>query len=283
MSNTCIRTTLAAFVLATMACAQPPAAQGEQRRHPAVGRQAGAPAESADIARWAMAEMEVSHTAVKGAPYSAQAVTEVDQTLADGNKIHRTTTAAVYRDSEGRTRNEPLIGGVGPLAPSDSPQLVMINDPVSGLNYLLDPARKSAIKTALPARNAGTRRHAPGPGAAVRHVPGGSAPAAQTESLATKQIEGVQAEGTRITTTVPAGQIGNDRPLAIVTERWYSPQLQAVVLMTHSDPRTGQNTYKLTKISLAEPDRSLFEVPAGYTVTQGEGVIMRHRQEAPAR
>jgi hypothetical protein len=293
MSNTCIRTALAALALVTIAYAQAPAAQIEQRRHPGTGRAAGVPGGSAGVARWTMAEMGASGAVVKGAPYSAQAVTEVNQTLADGNKIHRTMAAAVYRDSEGRTRNESVMGGE--LAGSDAPQLVMINDPVAGLNYLLDPAKKTAIKTALPTRHAGTLRRTPGPEAAVRHVPGGVAGipgtgvpggvshAAKTESLGTKQIEGVQAEGTRFTTTVPAGQIGNDRPIDIVTERWYSPQLQAVVLVTHSDPRTGQSTYKLTKINLGEPDRSLFEVPAGYAVSEGGAATIRHRQEAPAR
>lgn len=284
MSNTCIKFALAGVVLAAIAWAQPAAPQAEQQRHPAVGRQAGGVTHSADIARWTMAEMGAPGRVVKGAPYSAQAVNEINQTLADGNKIHRVTTAAVCRDSEGRTRNEPVLGGVGPLGATGSPQLIMITDPVAGLSYLLDPAKKSAVKTALTAAGSGdTMRHAPGPGATMRHAPGpgammgaGDSAAAKTESLGTKQIEGVQAEGTRVTTTIPAGQVGNDRPIDIVTERWYSPQLQAVVLATGNDPRMGQNSYKLTKISLTEPDHSLFEVPAGYAVTQGESLIMRH-------
>ena len=79
-------------------------------------------------------------------------------------------------------------------------------------------------------------------------------------------IEGVEAEGTRTTTTIPAGQIGNDLPINIVSEQWYSPELQLLVMTKHSDPRTGETTYRLTNISRAELDHSLFEVPADYTL-----------------
>jgi hypothetical protein len=89
-----------------------------------------------------------------------------------------------------------------------------------------------------------------------------------TEQLGKQTIEGVEAEGTRSTVTIPAGQIGNDRPIEIVSERWYSPELQLVVMTRHSDPRTGETTYKLTNINRAEPAKSLFEVPAGFTVKE---------------
>ncbi len=82
-------------------------------------------------------------------------------------------------------------------------------------------------------------------------------------------IEGVEAEGTRTTMTIPAGEIGNERPIEIVSERWYSPELQLVVMTRHSDPRSGETTYKLTNINRTEPAKSLFEVPAGYTIKEG--------------
>src|SRR2546428_519360 len=95
-----------------------------------------------------------------------------------------------------------------------------------------------------------------------------SSSSAKTESLGTQAIEGLQAEGTRTTFTIPAGQIGNDRPIDIVDERWYSPDLQVVVLSKHSDPRMGEHVYRLTNITRAEPARTLFEVPSDYTVTE---------------
>jgi hypothetical protein len=94
-------------------------------------------------------------------------------------------------------------------------------------------------------------------------------PRPESEPLGTKVIEGVEAAGTRSTVTIPAGQMGNEKPLAIVTERWYSSELNTVVMSRHSDPRMGETTFRLTQISRGEPERSLFEVPADYTVKEG--------------
>jgi hypothetical protein len=92
----------------------------------------------------------------------------------------------------------------------------------------------------------------------------------KTESLGTQTIEGVIAEGARATLTIPAGVIGNTLPLEIVDETWYSPELQIMVMTKRRDPRSGENTYRLTNLSRSEPDRSLFEVPADYTVAEGK-------------
>jgi hypothetical protein len=89
------------------------------------------------------------------------------------------------------------------------------------------------------------------------------------EELGKQNIEGVEAEGTRTTVTIPAGEIGNERAIEIVSERWYSPELQLVVMTRHSDPRSGETTYKLTNINRSEPAKSLFEVPADYTIKEG--------------
>jgi hypothetical protein len=98
----------------------------------------------------------------------------------------------------------------------------------------------------------------------------GGANNAVKESLGKQNIEGVEAEGTRTTVTIPAGEIGNERPIEIVSERWYSPELQLVVMTRNSDPRSGETTYRLTNISRTEPAKSLFEVPADYTVKEGK-------------
>jgi len=86
----------------------------------------------------------------------------------------------------------------------------------------------------------------------------------KTEQLGSKNIEGVEAEGTRTVTTIPAGAIGNERPIETVYEKWYSKELQLVVLSKRTDPRFGEQTYRLTNIVRNEPDPSLFSVPAGY-------------------
>ena len=223
---------------------------------------------------------------VKGAPYRADAVTEVTQTLADGNRIVRKTTAAVARDSEGRTRREVTMAALGPLAPHDAPRLVFIHDP-AGASYVLEPDTHTARK--LGPRGPDGKRGGPGPGFGPEgrfkgrpHGMGEDAASRQTESLGTQAIDGLDTTGTRTTVTIPAGAIGNEKAIVIVSERWLSPELQAVVLSTHRDPRFGETTYRLTGITRGEPEKSLFEVPSDYTVREGPPDTMRFRR-APSQ
>jgi hypothetical protein len=88
----------------------------------------------------------------------------------------------------------------------------------------------------------------------------------KVEALGKKMIEGVEAEGRRSTLTIAAGEIGNTLPIEVVDENWYSPDLQVQVMTRHSDPRSGETTYRLTNIKRGEPDRSLFGVPTDYTI-----------------
>src|SRR5687767_7560353 len=254
---------------------------------------------------------------VKGAPYSAEAVTETIQTLADGNRIVNKMTSQVYRDGEGRTRREQTLKGLGAVGTGEEPfQTIFINDPVAGISYSLDTRTHTAHKSAPFRFQITTKSGAPGEGQRFEYKVGQGAsattnvivaaplnapPQAGTrvpaptvehfnlrteagagfvvrtrsspgnevkEQLGKQMIEGVEAEGTRTTVTIPAGQIGNERPIEIVSERWYSPELQLVVMTRYSDPRSGETTYKLTNINRTEPAKSLFEVPAGFTVKE---------------
>jgi hypothetical protein len=81
-------------------------------------------------------------------------------------------------------------------------------------------------------------------------------------------MEGVNADGTSETSTIDTGAIGNDRPIQLVSERWYSSDLQTVMMSRHTDPRTGEETFKLTSVSRSEPPPYLFQIPAGYQVLQ---------------
>lgn len=201
-------------------------------------------------------DMRFGDKVVKGAPYSAEAVLESTQTLGDGTHITRKSTASIYRDGEGRTRREQTMEALGPFAVSgDAPRIISINDPVSGTSYILDPRNKTARK--MFGRGGPPPHHEPPP-----------ASQSKTESLGKQTIEGVEAEGTRSTVTIAAGQIGNDRPIEIVSERWYSAELQTVVLSKHKDPRMGETVYRLTNINRSEPARSLFEVPSDYKVEE---------------
>jgi hypothetical protein len=265
-------------------------------------------------------EMRFDGKRVKGAPYSAQAVTESTQTLSDGNRIARKSTATLYRDSEGRTRREEIFKSIGPLAADGDPgQIIFISDPVAGVDYSLDTRSKSArkmmpvhfkfeMKTPVPGEkqnfiwddkldkiqtekgeivqkifkttDEGATWTKLGNSQMMMEWKGSPEPNAKKESLGKQLIEGVEAEGTRVTITIPAGEIGNERPIEIVSERWYSPELQTVVMTRHSDPRFGETTYKLTNISRTEPDHSLFEVPAGYTLKE-ESLSPKIRMKKP--
>ena len=90
------------------------------------------------------------------------------------------------------------------------------------------------------------------------------------EELGEQTIEGILANGTRTTSTIPAGVLDNEQPIRIVSEEWFSQELQVLVMTKHSDPRVGETTYRLVNISRTEPAKSLFELPAGYTIKTSE-------------
>ena len=237
----------------------------------------------------------LSGTPVKGAPYSAEAVNETIQTLADGNRIVQHTSAMQYRDAEGRERREE----------TSAMGVIFITDPVAGVRFTLHPETRTAEKGATgPTERTFTTTgggkvfyYASERGVAVkgtgearplsvvvrgtqvdvaqplaiatagRLATGGND--AKTEQLGTMSIEGVQAQGTRTTTTIAAGEIGNDKPIDIVDERWYSPDLQMTVMTKHSDPRMGETSFALKNINRSSPPSYLFEVPADYSVKSG--------------
>ena len=226
----------------------------------------------------------ISGPPVKGAPYSAEAVNETIQTLADGNRIVQRTSAMRYRDAEGRERREET-SAIG---------AIFITDPVAAARYTLHPESRSAEKGPLPVFNGpsgnaffyvndgavttlpgGRGGRGPltvtinGPGAGGRGA--ASSNNVKSEQLGNMYIEGVQAQGTRTTSTIPAGDIGNERPINIVDERWYSPDLQMTVMSKHSDPRSGETNFQLKSINRSSPPPTLFEVPSDYTVNAGGG------------
>ncbi|HZU24712.1 MAG TPA: hypothetical protein VFA04_04270 [Bryobacteraceae bacterium] len=213
---------------------------------------------------------------VKNAPFSADVTNDHVQTLADGNHIRTSNPGKIFRDSAGRTRRETMLNLVGPWSTAGEKQThVLINDPVAGVAYDLDEEQKTARKLP-PAQfkvpTGGGIGLSMGPQDVVRlkqklAAESGSGNA-RTEDLGTQNIEGVPAHGTRTTITIPAGAMGNEAPIQTASERWYSPDLQTVVLATVHDPRMGDSTYKLTNIVLAEPAESLFEVPAGFQVVE---------------
>jgi hypothetical protein len=250
------------------------------------------------------AKMAVEARITTGAPYSAEAVTESTQVLADGNRINRRSVTRVYRDSEGRTRREE-VNEAGTVVS------VSIVDPVAHASYVLQPESRTAyrenaliamppvmrwkieaakeqadgetldvIKRRQVSEGAAVRvmppppPPPPSPGLEARKLERVSAGTATHEDLGQQNIEGVVATGTRTINTVAAGAIGNLQPLKIVSEQWFSSDLRLLVMTKHSDPRTGETVYRLQSIVRAEPDRSLFTVPSDYTLKEA-GIRLR--------
>lgn len=271
---------------------------------------------------------------VKGAPYSLEANIDTTQTLADGNRISHHSVVHMYRDSEGRTRREETFASIGPWAAAGPPPtLVTIQDPVAGVDYLLDSEHKIAsrvpslapvLKASGSDQGSAPRSQAADPGPVTMIAPVGAmgsagsehggfvhtqvfsalAPAPvggfavnqayaggeghsakaspssagspmteptneKSQSLGKETIAGVSADGVRTSAEIPAGAIGNEHPIEVVNERWFSPELQIVVRTKRSDPMMGNTEYNVTKLDRTEPSRSLFEVPADYQVNDG--------------
>jgi hypothetical protein len=224
---------------------------------------------------------------IAGAPYSAQAITERVQILADGNRIQQTITGNIARDSRGRIRHEEDLASLsdGP----EPPHFVNIEDPVAGLHWTLDPKTRTAFKMqfvqmkvpaktvsgALPALPpigpektfffTASTSAAPSVQVLSKALLPADTDASKTD-LGTQTIDGVNAHGTRITRTIPAGAVGNEQPIVITTETWYSPDLKVLIMSKTDDPRMGETTYKLSNISRAEPAADLFQVPDDYTI-----------------
>jgi hypothetical protein len=240
------------------------------------------------------ARMAVEARITPGAPFSADAVVESTQVLADGNRINRKSVTRVFRDGEGRTRREEMDEAGTVLT-------VSVVDPVAHVSYVLDPSTRTAYRdsmliaapsmmrsrvdtagekmtTEIQAKKEAEvklRQGGPPPPPPPPPLPGlraatemMAAGATTKENLGSQNIEGVTATGTRATTTIPVGAIGNIQPIKIVAEQWFSPDLQVLVLTKHSDPRSGETTYRLQSIVRAEPDRSLFTMPPDYVLTE---------------
>lgn len=244
------------------------------------------------------AEMAGAGEVVTAAPYTATATTESTQVLADGNKIVNKTSSFVARDSQGRTRRETDLHRIGTMQ-VDSPKMVFINDPTTHTQYIFTPGGGEATKVIrsegnwkegpqiIELRKMREQRLKDKTIVTVQSAHEGqqskeSSEQVKHEDLGTQTIEGVSAQGKRETVTIPAGQIGNERPIEIVTETWFSPELHTMVLRKHSDPRLGESTYRLTDIKRNEPEASLFQPPAGAKVSI-ERSLEVHKEIAPSK
>jgi hypothetical protein len=217
---------------------------------------------------------------VKGKPFSATEERHSLQVLGDGTRIENMQTNRLFRDAEGRTRVEEMNG------------TITIYDPAPGTRVELDPATKTAHKGSrggpffgytTTTTAAGGTITTYGPGVGVRAAPVTpwtsnmstvqGVMSETTENLGTQSVNGVSAVGVRTTMVIPKGQIGNNKDIKVMTERWSSNDLQMLVKSVNSDPRFGDTTYQITKITQGAPDPALFQIPADYTVTEQPAVI----------
>ena len=241
-----------------------------------------------------------------GRPYSAEAVTESLQVLGDGNRISRRNVTRVYRDNDGRTRRvqsgpagemitiwDPVSSTSFTLDPATK---TAYQSPLLGFAYAspsgatggrgggfarspnpalaadeqskVEEARRRGTERAPHVEMAETSREAAGQMKKVLELAASGGGNITREDLGQQNIEGVLATGTRSTTIIPAGAIGNLQEIRVVSEQWFSPELEVLVLTRHSDPRVGETIYRLTNIVRGYPDPSLFMVPADYTIKQ---------------
>jgi hypothetical protein len=176
---------------------------------------------------------------------------------------------------------------------------ISIVDPVSGVSYSLDSATRTAWKTPAETSEAIMKKaEAIRKQEELRERSGGREPSSEEIDarkkleaeraaaavtagrvltgvgvedheqgpLEHKTMDGIPVVGRRSTTTIKAGAIGNDLPIKITSEEWTSTDLSILVMTRRNDPRSGESSYRLLNIVRAEPDSSLFQVPADYTV-----------------
>jgi hypothetical protein len=228
---------------------------------------------------------------IAGQPYEAHKVTRSVWRLADGTTITHESGSQIARDSEGRIREELVIvnaSSLGGKQLNHTSSSVTIGDPVDHSMLIWtgeDP--KLVMRMALPQLPA--RPHTTGgvfgglvaPPRPVKLAnatgPNTVKPAREddrsretvhTEDLGKQSLAGVLATGKRTTTVIPIGKIGNDRPITVVHEEWYSPDLKIVVKSLDSDPRSGDRTMELEGVTRGDPSPALFQAPEGAKVTE---------------
>jgi hypothetical protein len=219
---------------------------------------------------------------VTGVPFSAESVTAFVQTASDGSHITHTTTAVVARDSSGRTRYSQNLS---PLLAGRERVLTIIRDPAAGIRYVIESNEKVARREPIRGESIRAAQPVSPQDAAMkiaRQALGSTVEARSSldrardihpdvTALGDQTIEGVAATGAKASAVIPAGQIGNEKPLTFTSEAWYSRELSIVVMSKLSDPVLGDTTFRLTQLRRVEPGSDVFEVPAGYRIV-GAGI-----------
>jgi hypothetical protein len=165
---------------------------------------------------------------------------------ANGNNASQTRVSKVnvYRDSTGRVRTESFY---------DNGQLMTawIRDPGKNTITIMKVIEKSAY--VMPSPRPGIPP--PGRGWAVEQLP-------------SRFIDGFPFEGLRFTQSILGSADGQERPDTMIEEDWVSRNLSVVLEQNVKSQKTGTKTQKVLDFKQAEPDPTLFIVPADYTIRQ---------------
>lgn len=203
---------------------------------------------------------------IPNASFSAKAELETRKMLADGTDVTQRTFNIIARDFRGRTHNE--MRAWIPEGGSDAKlTYIVLYDPDTHLRTFIYPAMRLARRFVMKPQT---------------QITSNGAPTIQKEDLGADFKEGLQLSGTRETRTYAPGILGNDRPINVTSEYWYSPELQVNVLVKRTDPRFGTQTVRLTNLSREEPDASLFDVPPDYKLVNEDGTMTGSPQAAPS-
>jgi hypothetical protein len=222
---------------------------------------------------WSAITVHVNTPAGQSGPilhkaFSATELRHSQQVLSDGAHVDHSDTSQFYRDAQGRMRVE-------------GSRVVVLFDPTIDATYTLHLKEKTydqysagGGKNSTTIAAFGNSNHIDTPGVTgpvetVKwgQIPYGSEPVTHvdTEQLGVQTINGLACKGTRVTMTIPAHAVGNDRDIQVVNERWYSDDLMVLVKSVNDDPRFGTSTYELTDVKRNDPDPSLFKLPDGFT------------------
>lgn len=202
-----------------------------------------------------------------GAPFSGDVVSQSTQLLADGTPATRETHGKMFRDSAGRTRSETEVDNSA--AGVEARRFVTIIDPVQGTSMVLDVAAKKATVFHLSsAPTVAASKINPAAAAQAGRASAKQLTLPGTENLGAIIVEGFSVAGTRRTRAAEASAAKGTAP-EIVTESWFSSELKVELLVTRQGPKSMSRTTRLTNITPGEPDPTVFQVPADYTVQEG--------------
>ena len=194
---------------------------------------------------------------IPNAPFSAKVMLARQRKQPDGTMTTEYSYAMVARDSRGLVRNESRTGS--PLADANSAKVnyFVIYDPGTQTRSLIYPTTHTGRSVTVPFTMQGPKEIL---------IVSGPRSTVNVEELGTKTLDGLEVTGLLHTRTFEADPAHNTQPYAVVTEAWYSAELQVVVWAKRSDPRFGEQSLQLTEIKRGEPDAVLFEVPKDYQV-----------------